>query len=289
MSNESSRRATVALTAPSAPRLPQGFAVGLAVSAGFALVFVIAGLLLAAGLRPVLGALPWAAVLIGVALTGIDGAMVARRHIGLTVATGFASERKRGYHRAVLFGGASAVASLSCTVAVFLAIIGQALAASSVPRLLGVLLAYSAGAATVLVAVTVSTALARGALTRWVRRVLPLVGRLGGALLVVSGIYMVAYWPPQVVYPGLLAPQSVAAFPERASALLTAFVSGNEGAFALMGALLLGAGVVTAGGRRARRRRPTAVGEAVGGVSVRIPNDLVGCGPGDGCRRGAHE
>jgi len=254
----------------------QGFAVGLALSVGFAGVFVVAGLLLAAGLRPVLGALPWTAVAIGVVLTGVGAAMIAGRHVGLTVVTGFGHERRRGYGRVVIFGTAYAVASLSCTVAVFLAVVGQALAVSSVARLLGVFLAYGAGAATVLVALTVSAALARGAFARWMRRLLPLAGRVGGALLAASGVYLVAYWLPQVIHPGSLAPQSVARIPERASAILTAFVSAHEGAFALVGALLLVAGATTG---VARARRLAAAGDSgpctssiVGGGETTAPS-----------------
>jgi hypothetical protein len=35
-----------------------------------------------------------------------------------------------------------------------------------------------------------------------VRRLLPLAGRLGGGLLVVSGAYLVAYWAPTLAHAG---------------------------------------------------------------------------------------
>jgi hypothetical protein len=95
-----------------------------------------------------------------------------------------------------LFGAAYATASLSCTLAILLVVVAQALAMSNPAGIVGVLAAYGAGAATVLTAVSVSTALARGAVARKLRRVLPYVGRLGGVLLVASGLYLVAYWLP---------------------------------------------------------------------------------------------
>lgn len=247
-------------------RIARGFVVGLSVSAGFAGVFVIAGVLLSLGLRTLVGAIPWAAVAIGALLAILGIAMLAGRHVGITVAARF-ERGSRGQRRAVIFGGAFALASLSCTVAVYLAVIAQALASKSAAQLIGVFIAYSVGATTILLSLTIATALARGALVRWVRRVLPLVERLAGVLLLLSGGYLIAYWLPQLLHPGSLAPQSVAAIPERISATLTAFVSGHQAVFAGLGAVLLVA-VVGAGAARLRHARARAVialpGEASG-------------------------
>ena len=240
--------------APTVPaRVTRGFLVGLSVSAGFAGVFVVAGLLLSAGLRFLVSAIPWAAVAIGGVLILLGVAMIAGRHLGITVAARF-ERGSRGHRQAVLFGGAFALASLSCTVAVYLAVIAQALASKSAAQLVGVFIAYSAGATTILLTLTIGTALARGALVRWVRRVLPLVERLGGVLLVLSGGYLIAYWLPQLLHPGSLAPESVAAIPQQISATLTAFVSSHEAVFAAVGAVLLAAGIATAAVRRVRGR-----------------------------------
>lgn len=227
-------------------RLGQGFALGLSISAGFAGVFLVAGLLLSEGLRTILTALPWTAVAIGVALASVGLVTLTGRHVALTVPVRVDRGRQGSRYRAVLFGAAYAVASLSCTVAVFLAVVAQALAASSAVRVVGVFAAYAAGATTILVALTVSTALARGAVVRWVRGLLPLVSRVGGIMLLVSGVYLVAYWLPQALHPGSLAPESVAAIPQRISADLTTFVSGREGMFAGIAALLLVSGIATA-------------------------------------------
>lgn len=227
-------------------RLGRGFGLGLSVSVGFAGVFLIAGLLLSYGLRTILTALPWTAVAIGVALATIGLATLTGRHVALTVPVRVDRGLQGSRYRAVLFGAAYAVASLSCTVAVFLAVVAQALAASSAVRVVGVFAAYAAGATTIIVALTVSTALARGAVVRWVRGLLPLVSRIGGIMLLLSGVYLVAYWLPQALHPGSLAPESVASIPQRISADLTTFVADREGMFAGIAAVLLVAGVATA-------------------------------------------
>jgi cytochrome c biogenesis protein CcdA len=122
-------------------RLGHGLAVGLAVSAGFAGVFIIAALLAAAGLSVLVRVVPWAAAGIGLVLLGLGGWLLAGRHLGLTVPNRLHPDAGRSYRRIVAFGGAYALASLSCTLAVLLALVGQALATASPLRLVTVLAA----------------------------------------------------------------------------------------------------------------------------------------------------
>src|SRR5688500_16840269 len=70
---------------PFATRLGQGLSVGAAVSAGFAGVFAVAGLLVAFGLRSLVSAVPWAAVVIGVVLVVLGLAMLAGRQVKITL------------------------------------------------------------------------------------------------------------------------------------------------------------------------------------------------------------
>lgn len=235
-----------------AGRVAQGFAVGGAVSTGFAGVFIAAGLLVSAGLRPLLRLVPWAAFVIGVVLIGVGVALLAGRHVGLTVTSPVRQDERRSYARVVTFGGAYALASLSCTLAVFLAVVGQALAAANPIRLLGIFLAYGAGAATVLTALTVSASFAKGALHRAVRRLLPLAGRLGGAFLVLSGLYLVAYWLPAIRHPGSPGRSPVAGLTDRLSATLTTFISDNRGAFVALAIILAATALSLLGWTRLR-------------------------------------
>jgi hypothetical protein len=145
---------------------------------------------------------PWAALGIGVVLAGPGGWLLAGRHLGLTVPSRLRREGGRSYRRVVAFGGAYTLTSLSCTLGVLLALVGQALAAASPLRLAGVLAGCAVGAASVLIALSVSAVLAKDALLGRVRRLLLLAGRLGGGLLVVSGAYLVAYWAPTLAHAG---------------------------------------------------------------------------------------
>jgi cytochrome c-type biogenesis protein len=187
-----------AAPAPLPRRLVRGVGAGLAVSAGFAAVFTLAGLLLAAGLRVIIGVVPWVAVAVGAALVAVGLLLIAGKKVGVVVNANGLTGRSDGVRGLVVFGAAYALASLSCTVAVLLAIVGQALAAADLVAVIAVFSAYSIGAASVLVLLTVSAALASGALAQTVRRVLPHVSRVSGAVLVLSGAYLVIYWVPQL-------------------------------------------------------------------------------------------
>lgn len=180
-----------------ARRVINGLAAGALVSVGFAGVFTLTGLLVAIGLRSIVGAVPWLAVIIGIVLVGLGAGIAGGRHLGLTVRsrrTG--SHTRRGSAGMLAFGAAYAVASLSCTLAVLLAVIAQALAASSLTTLVAVFAAYAAGASTVLVLLALSTALASSALTTGLRRVSRYLPRIAGAVLAASGLYLIAYWAP---------------------------------------------------------------------------------------------
>lgn len=55
----------------------QGFVVGGVVSAGFIVVFALVGVPIALGTRSVIGAIPWAAIIVGLGLVGLGIAMLA--------------------------------------------------------------------------------------------------------------------------------------------------------------------------------------------------------------------
>lgn len=217
-------------------RLAEGLAVGAVLSFAFGAVFVVVGLAVAAGLRFALQAIPWLALGIGAGLLALGLAMLLGRHVGLLAASRVRVDAGpgSGYRRVAAFGATYALASLSCTLAVFLVVVGQALAVANPLQLLAVFAAYAAGSASLLIALAVSAALARGALARGVRRFAPKVNRLAGALVLLSGAYLIAYWLP-AVGGGRPASDSWAA---RSSAQVTSsladFFAAHTGAFAIL-------------------------------------------------------
>ncbi len=176
-----------------ARRALNGLATGALISLGFAAVFTIAQLLVAIGLRSIIAAVTWVALITGVLLTGLGAAMLAGRHIGISLGNHRVTRSGRGPGAMLTFGAAYAIASLSCTLAVLLAVIAQALAANSITTLVS---AYAPGASTVLVLLALSAALASSALATALRRISRYLPLGAGAVLVASGLYLIAYWAP---------------------------------------------------------------------------------------------
>ena len=174
--------------------------VGLSVSVGFVALFGAVGLILAFGSQAVVvAALPWVGLAVGVLLIGAGAYMATGGKIYTSLAQRAASRigdpsqlNVPGY---ALFGVSYGLASLSCTLPLFLAVLGVGAGLSSgFLDTLSQFLLYAAGMGSVIMALTLGMAVARTVLIRWMRAALPYVGVVGAWLMVVAGTYIVFYW-----------------------------------------------------------------------------------------------
>ncbi|MBD0338451.1 MAG: cytochrome c biogenesis protein CcdA [Thermoleophilia bacterium] len=170
---------------PVGSRVLQGLLVGALVTAGFLGVFVAVGLPVAYGASRVADVLPWAGV-------GLGGLLVAAGVLTLA-GRGPRANVRWGARRGgpLLFGVGYGVASLGCTLPIFLAVVGAAAGSGST---LVVFAAYGAGMALVVTALAVAAALLRDGVARGLRRLLPHMGMISGLLLVAAGAYLAYYW-----------------------------------------------------------------------------------------------
>jgi cytochrome c biogenesis protein CcdA len=175
-------------------RVSDGLVVGLVLTAGFLLVFASVGLVFSLGARAVVRILPWFTVVIGVLLMTVGLWLLSGRHVGLRLPGVRTAPEGPGYRSIFAFGMAYAVGSLSCTLPIFLVVIGSGLAAGSAMGSLGVFAAYGLGMATILMLLCLGTAGFRGLLIRKTRRVMPYISRISGGLLLLSGAYVAYYW-----------------------------------------------------------------------------------------------
>ena len=180
-------------------QLGRALLVGISVTAGFVLLFAVAGGVIGLGARSVVGdILPWLGLSIGVALV-IAGAWLLRGGELYTSLAQRAASRlgnpgrsnMRGYF---LFGLSYGVASLSCTLPIFLAVIGSSFAASDIATSFSQFVLYALGMGVVIIALTLSMALFEGAMLGGMRRVMPYVHPIGTWLMIVAGAYIVFYW-----------------------------------------------------------------------------------------------
>ncbi|MCY4416756.1 MAG: cytochrome c biogenesis protein CcdA [Chloroflexi bacterium] len=174
--------------------------VGLSVSVGFVALFGAVGLILGFGSQAVVvSALPYIGLAVGVLLIGAGAYMATGGKIYTSLAQRAASRigdpsqlNISGY---VLFGVSYGLASLSCTLPLFLAVLGVGAGLSSgFLETLSQFLLYAAGMGSVIMVLTLGMAVARTVLIRWMRTALPYVGVVGAWLMVVAGTYIVFYW-----------------------------------------------------------------------------------------------
>ncbi len=92
-----------------------------------------------------------------------------------------------------LYGVSYAVASLSCTIGVFISVVSTTLAGEHALTSVATFLAYALGMGVTLAVLTLGVALARQGIVHTFRRVLPYMNRVSGGLMVVAGLFVAYY------------------------------------------------------------------------------------------------
>ncbi len=178
-------------------RAARAAGLGLAATAGFVLLFAAIGSVFVAGGRALGAYFPAGGLSVGVLLAGLGVYLVlSGRSLGLAAA-GRAMGAVRPGRDAVsyfVFGLGYGIASLACTLPVFLVVVGTAITARGLVPALGQFVSYSLGMGTMLVVVLVASALFQAGATRALRRVVPYVHRLAAAFLLGAGIFITYYW-----------------------------------------------------------------------------------------------
>ena len=166
----------------------------LAMTAGFTAVFAVFGAVIA----PVAGSaqryLPWFSVLVGLVIVAAALWLLAGRTI--TVPGRGASGGRpvtRSMRSMFGFGVSYAVASLTCTIAPFLAVVVSAFRADSAATGAVLFLLYAAGMGLVVGTAALAVALAHQSLVRGARRLGRATPKVGGAVLLVVGAYVAYY------------------------------------------------------------------------------------------------
>lgn len=160
---------------------------------GFVTVFGLFGVVIAPVAASVQRYLPFVTVAIGVALAVMGALLLAGREITLLIPKPTKGAPSQRLPSMFGYGVAYAVASLSCTIGPFLAVAGASLRGGDIAAGVLAFLAYAAGMGLVVTALAVATALAGDAAAQRARTVLPHVSRLGGAILVLVGLYVTYY------------------------------------------------------------------------------------------------
>jgi cytochrome c-type biogenesis protein len=176
---------------PAPTRVLQGLLVGALVTVGFLGFFALVGLPVSYGVGAIARAVPWVGLATGAALALAGLLTLLGRPARLPAHLSVQPRRERRFGAMLLFGIGYGAASLGCTLPLFLTLVGASLSGGGKVT---TFLAYGAGMAVVLMALSVLIALAREGAARAVRPLLPHMSRIAGLLLLASGAYLTYYW-----------------------------------------------------------------------------------------------
>ncbi|CDO87904.1 hypothetical protein AWC29_02860 [Mycobacterium triplex] len=224
---------------------------------GFLTVFAVFAALTISAATTVQRYLPYATVVIGIVLVALGIWLLSGRE--LTALTPRALGPRWAPTRLTSmygYGISYAIASLSCTIGPFLAVTAAGLRSGSVVMGVSIYLAYVAGLTLVVGVLAVAAATASSALADRLRRILPFVNRIGGALLVLVGLYVGYYgcYELRLLNTAADPRDAVIVAAGRLQGLLAGWVH-EHGAWPWLVALLalVAAALVSAWQRRARR------------------------------------
>ena len=173
--------------------------IGGSVTVGFILLFAAAGAVIGLGARSVVGSvLPWIGLGVGILLTIAGAWLLGGGKLYTALAQQMAEKfgnpgqaNVRGYF---IFGLAYGLASLSCTLPIFLAVVGSSFAAASIWTAFAQFILYAVGMGTVIITLTLGMALFKGAMVGGMRKVMPYIQPVGTWLMLIAGTYIVFYW-----------------------------------------------------------------------------------------------
>ncbi len=181
----------------------RGLVVGLVMTMGFIAVFGTFGILFATVVNEgaVLDLVPYVIIAIGVLMIPLGISMLMGHELNLRLPKMNKGTGSRNLGSVFMFGVSYAVVSLSCTVGIFILNISNSFTADGVGRGTGNFLAYGIGMGMVITFLTMSLALAKSNIATGMRRVLPFISPVSGAMLVIAGIYLIDYgiWDYQVL------------------------------------------------------------------------------------------
>ena len=190
--------------------LTRGLRVGAIMTLGFITLFGGIGVLIAAFLSQgtVTEYVGYITVGLGIVLIPLGIAMFRGRQVALKIPKLSKGGGSREAASIFLFGVSYAVVSLSCTIGLFVSavsnsftIVGEnqrgerteSVTLGSILDGTGSFVAYAIGMGVVILFLTVGLARAKSNVAANMRRVLPFMGRISGAVLMIAGVYLIDY------------------------------------------------------------------------------------------------
>ncbi len=168
------------------------------VTLGFVLFFGVMGVILSLGGQLVTKFIPWMAVLIGISLVVMGVYLLLGKHISFSLLARLGGRLNGGAGSGLLgfgvFGIAYGMAAVSCNLPIFLVVVGSALSLQGPVSGMLQFVSFALGMGFIVTIVTFGSAFFKEGLRRWLKRLIPIIDRLSGILLILAGGYILYYW-----------------------------------------------------------------------------------------------
>ncbi len=173
----------------------RGLIVGGMLTLGFVAVFGTLGIFIALFLNQgaIVEYVGYITVVVGALLIPMGIVIAMGKQISLRLPKMNKGTGSREMRSMFLFGVSYAVVSLSCTIALFVSAVSSTFDDDGFVDGVAAFVAYGVGMGAVILFLTVSLARARSNVALHMRRFLPHVGKVSGAVLVLAGFYLLNY------------------------------------------------------------------------------------------------
>lgn len=180
-------------------RLLKSFWIAFVVTAGFAILFGLVGAIVSAGGAFLMGVMPWLAVVVGCGLMILGGWMLLGNtlsfHSVMNLASKIGDPKQMTVLGFFLFGVAFGATSLSCTLPIFLMVVGSSITAGDFTGGLLQFTSYILGMGSIMLVLTLGIAVVKeGVVVGALRTILPYIQKISALLLLLAGGYIVFYW-----------------------------------------------------------------------------------------------
>lgn len=181
---------------PQAQRAPitRALTVGTMVSAGFFAVFFVIGAATQYWTYTLLENAKYATFVIGLLFVVLGIAILFGYKLPITTPRVEIGERDRTVRTMFLYGVAYAVASVGCTLPLFVGVLFQTGEREGYWAGVANVLAYAAGMALIVISLTLALATANRGFVRWLRAKMQYVEMVSGAFVLLSGLYLLWYF-----------------------------------------------------------------------------------------------
>ena len=180
---------------PLGGRISRSLLVGVAASCGFMVVFLALGIVTTVSGSVVTRYFPETGMVIGVGMIVLGAwLLLTRKTVGVMAASRVFVVPQKTAVNVFSFGMAYAVASLSCTLPIFLVVVGSALSSKGIVASLWQFGGYALGMSSVLIIVTLAAAFFGSFVISGFRRVSQYSNTISSVFLILAGTYIVYYW-----------------------------------------------------------------------------------------------